>query len=183
MRRHRFTLTAGLIVGASLMLGCEAREVEPPGDTPPAAATDPAAESQLIRLTGCMMPDVRPGRYVLASVATGGVLQGDPEQARSWTTKDETAWTDQERAIAASTYLLIPAEEDQDLSQFENQRVTVRGMLAAEAPGRTAGAEPTTGESTEAARSTTASRVEANAPPALRGLHVEEVSKVADSCR
>jgi len=183
VRQHRYVLTAGLAMAAIVMLGCEAREVEAPGDTPPAAATDPAAERQLIRLTGCVRPDAQPGRYVLASVATGGIAQGEDEgeQARSWTTEDETTWTDQERAMAASTYQLIPAE-DQDLSEFEDQRVMVRGMLAADVPGQTAGAEATTGRGTEVASSDTASKVEAEAPPPLRGLHVEEISKVADSC-
>ena len=181
MRQQRNVLTVGLAMVTSVMLGCEAREVEAPGDVPPAVATDPSAESQLIRLTGCLRPEGQPGRFVLASVATSGIMDGEAEQARSWTTEDETTWTDQQRAMAASTYLLLPAD-DQDLSEFQDQRVTVRGMLAAESPGGTAGAAATTGESTEVARDATTSKVEAEAPPALRALHVEEISKVADSC-
>jgi len=179
--RHRFTLMVGLAAAGGLLLGCEAREVEAPGDVPAATATDPAARGQIITLTGCVMPDARPGQYVLASVATAGVLDGETGQARSWTTDDETTWTDQQRAMAASSYLMLPAD-GQDLSEFENQRVTVRGILAPQVPSRTAGTEGTAGESTEVARSPTASKVEAEAPP-LPGLHVEEVSTVADSCR
>jgi len=181
VERHRFTLMVGLAAAGGLLLGCEAREVEAPGEVPAATATDPAARGQIITLTGCVMPDARPGQYVLASVATAGVLDGETEQARSWTTDDETTWTDQQRAMAASSYLMLPAD-GQDLSQFENQRVTVRGILAPQVPSRTAGTEGTAGESTEVARSRTASKVEAEAPP-LPGLHVEEVSTVADSCR
>lgn len=185
MRRHRFTLMVGLAAAGGLLLGCEAREVEAPGDVPAATATDPAARGQIITLTGCVMPDARPGQYVLASVATAGVLDGETDgetgRARSWTTDDETTWTDQQRAMAASSYLMLPAD-GQDLSEFEHQRVTVRGILAPQVPSRTAGTEGTAGESTEVARSPTASKVEAEAPP-LPGLHVEEVSTVADNCR
>jgi hypothetical protein len=188
VKRHRYARTAGLLAAAGLMLGCEARDVEPPGDVPAATATDPAARGQLIRLTGCVKPDAQPGRYVLASVATAGVIDGgddqagsEGDQARSWTTEDDTAFTDQGRAMAASTYLLLPADE-QDLSRFENQRVTVRGMLAPQVPSRTDGAAATTGESEEVAQSETASKVEAGEPPPLPGLHVEEISQVADSC-
>jgi hypothetical protein len=180
---------AGLVAAMALVLGCEAREVQPPGDVPPGAATDPAAERQLIRLTGCLRPDAQPGRFVLASVATAGTTGGgEAEQARSWTAEDETTFADQERAIANSTYQLIPAD-DQNLAEFVNMRVTVRGLLAPDVPsaaGATAtageGDTPSTGASKEVASSTTASKVQAQAPPPLRGLHVEEISKVADSC-
>ena len=82
------------------------------GDQPPSVQTDPVAERGFIRLTGCVKPDATPGRFVLASVATAGVMDagGQPGKERSWTAEDDT----QARgtSMATSTYQLIPSGDE-----------------------------------------------------------------------
>jgi hypothetical protein len=177
---------AAALTAASLGLACgEGRQpgTQTPGEQPPSVQTDPVAERGFIRLTGCVKPDATPGRYVLASVATAGVLSTDEqgEDARSWTAEGETTTAAQGSAMATSTYQLIP-DDDENLARYENQRVMVRGRLAAEVPQGTGGTAGTTGETgTEIQRDATGSTVAADAPP-LRGLHVESVNGIADTC-
>lgn len=184
--RHRWSsaLTA-TFAAAALAAGCgEGRQPagEQVGERTPSVQTDPIAERGFIRLTGCVKPDATPGQYVLASVATSGVLDGDgdrqQEDERSWTAEDKGDAGAQGAAIASSTYQLIPGEDD-DLSQYENTRVTVRGRLAAERPAGTSGTDEPGGR--ELDRDAAGSKVVADAPP-LRGFHVESVDPVADSC-
>lgn len=181
-RSDRIALAAG-IAAAWLAVGCgEGRQADRQarGDEPPSVQTDPVAERGFIRLTGCVRPDATPGRYVLSSVATAGVTGAEAEdaQARSWTAEDDTP-AGARAAGAAASYQLIPGDDD-DLARYENQRVTVRGRVAADRPEGTAGTTP--GEAArEVDRDATGSKVAADAPP-LPGFHVESVDKVADSC-
>ena len=136
-RSDRIALAAG-IAAAWLTLGCgEGRQPDRQarGDEPPSVQTDPVAERAFIRLTGCVRPDATPGRYVLSSVATAGVTDAEAEdaQARSWTAEDDTPADARATTMAAASYQLIPGD-DGDLSRYENQRVTVRGRMAADAP-------------------------------------------------
>ena len=185
MHQRWSSALAATLAAATLAVGCgEGRQPagEQVGERTPSVQTDPIAERGFIRLTGCVKPDATPGRYVLASVATSGVLdpEGDEqrENERSWTAEDEGNATAQGPAMASSTYQLIPGEDD-DLSQYENKRVTVRGRLAAERPAGTSGSDEPGG--TELDRDATGSKVVADAP-SLRGFHVESVDPVADSC-
>jgi hypothetical protein len=72
------------------------------------------------------------------------------------------------------------------MAQYENQRVAVRGRLAADVPVATTGtaagdAGQAPPEGTVVESSETSAKVQGSAPP-LRGFHVESVRKVADSC-
>jgi hypothetical protein len=187
-RSARFMVAAS--VAASLLgLGCGGgregtRESQPRGDEPPSVASDPSAERQTIRLTGCVKPDATPGKFVLASVATAGVsdIDGESEKPRSWAAEGKETTSSQGAAMAASTYQLLPADEDEgeNLAEYQNKRVTVRGRLAADTPTGTSGtAQP--GTEPRAQTDATGAKVTAQASP-LRGVYVESITKVSDSC-
>jgi hypothetical protein len=183
---HSIPLTLGAgLVAASLAIACgEGRQAPATrGEEPPSVQTDPVAERGFIRLTGCVKPDATPGRFVLASVATAGVLNTEEQrdQERSWTAEDDTPTEAQGTTMATSTYQLIPSD-DEDLAEYENQRVTVRGRIAAETPtGTTGGAGSQGGAGSDVQTDAAGAKVTADAPP-LRGLHVESIDKVADTC-
>jgi hypothetical protein len=189
-RGIRLWLAAAFAAALGFTVGCEARDTEVREDVPPAAATDPSAERQFIRLAGCVKPDADPGKFVLAGVSTAGVIGGaagdEKQQARSWTTDDEASISGQASAIAASSYQLI-VPEGEDMSEFANKRVIVTGILAHETPVGTSGRADAddaaaASPSREAQRDTSSSKVTADSAPSLRGLHVESVNRVADSC-
>jgi hypothetical protein len=185
----RLTMAVG--VAASLLtLGCgggreATRESQPRADEPPSVASDPSAERRTIRLTGCVKPDATPGRFVLASVATAGVseISEDREKPRSWAAEGKETTNSQGAAMAASTYQLLPGEdgEDESLAQYKNKRVTVSGRLAAETPTGTSGTAQSTEAEGRAQTDATGAKVTAEAPP-LRGVYVESITKVSDSC-
>jgi hypothetical protein len=178
-------------------LGCGGGREDTPqarATEPPSVATDPAAERQFIRLTGCVKPDATPGQFVLTSVATAGTVDepaAKDEKPRSWAAEEKSTTQGQGTAIAGSTYQLIAPEneEPEDFAAYQNKRVTVKGRLAPDTPVGTTGksAEPGRGTTrtdkagTEVQRDATGSKVTADAPPA-RGLYVESITKVSDTC-
>jgi hypothetical protein len=169
--------------------------------TPPQAVTSASAERQIVTLTGCLKRDVQPGTYALISVATAGVLDdgsASQQQRRRDMKKPDTRTQngppegpDTPGSVASlasgSSYRLIPSEDEQrqDMAKYENQRVAVRGRIAAEAPVGTAGnagnagATPSDGKVVDS--SATHATV-AGSAPTLRGFYVESVRKVGDSC-
>ena len=175
------SLSASLVT-AACGGGREAtRESQPRADEPPSVASDPSAERHEIRLTGCVKPDATPGRFVLATAATDvGDTERQGEKPRSWAAEGDATASSQGAAIASSTYQLLPSDEDEDLAQYQNKRVTVRGRLAAETPIGTSGTDQSEG-GTRAQTDATGAKVTAQAPP-LRGLYVGSISKVSDSC-
>jgi hypothetical protein len=130
-------------------------------------------------------PDATPGRFVLASVATAGVTDAEEEQEkpRSWAAEGKETATSQGAVMAASTYQLLPGDEDEadSLARYQNKRVTIRGRLAAETPIGTSGSAQAPGTETRAQTDATGAKVTAQAPP-LRGVYVESITKVSDSC-
>jgi hypothetical protein len=152
-------------------------ESTPETTTSPGVQPDPSAERRFITLTGCLQRGVSPGEYVLASVATAGVT--DPlsttEAQRGAAAPDPEA---QAQLAAASSYRLVPMS-DEDLAEHVDTRVTVRGRLAAEAPSQPMDEAGRAG--TPAGSTPTSATVTAEAP-ALRGLYVESLRKVADDC-
>jgi hypothetical protein len=167
------------------------RESQPRADEPPSVASDPSAERRRIRLTGCVKPDATPGRFVLASVATAGIGdgdEGDGEKPRSWAAEGKETPESQAATIATSTYQLLPGDGDEaeSFAQYRNKRVTVHGRLAAETPTGTAGTAQAPGaagqaQTGQAQTDAAGAKVTAPAPP-LRGVYVEKISKVSDSC-
>jgi hypothetical protein len=176
--------------------------------TPTAGTTSASAERQIITLTGCLKRDVQPGTYALISVATAGVIDdGKSSQAQQQErdTKGQDAATQNGRAPAADTatpdsaaslasgssYRLIPAKDDQrqDMARYENQRVAVRGRLAADTPVGTSGSAGDSGSTGAAASggtvvdSSATNTTVAGSASTLRGLQVESVRKVGDSCQ
>jgi hypothetical protein len=171
---------------------------------PSEGVTSASAERQVITLTGCLKRDVQPGSYVLASVATGGVLD-DKSAAQQERRKDvkrgddrmrpdqpganpDTATPNSQATLAAgSSYQLIAAADDQrqELAKHENQRVAVRGRLAADQPvgtsGKTGANAPDAGGKVVDSSATNATVAGSAAP--LRGFQVESVRKVGDSCQ
>jgi hypothetical protein len=167
--------------------------------TPPQGVTSASAERQIITLTGCLKRDVQPGTYALMSVATAGVLDDDSaaqQQRRQDTqaTGTDTSTPGSAATLAAgSSYRLIAddAAHREEMAKHENKRVVVRGQLAAEGPvGTTGNAGGAAGTGTQGGAtaggtvtdsSPTNATVAGSAPP-LRGLHVESVKKVGESC-
>jgi hypothetical protein len=175
--------------------------------TPPQGVTSASAERQIITLTGCLKRDVQPGTYALMSVATAGVLDDDSaaQQRRQDTqgqrgqvpegqaaTGTDTSTAGSAATLAAgSSYRLVAddAEHREEMAKHENKRVVVRGRLAAEGPvGTTGNAGGAAGTGTQGGAggtvtdsSPTNATVAGSAPP-LRGLHVESVKKVGESC-
>jgi hypothetical protein len=175
---------------ALLITGCgggreATRESQARGDEPPSVASDPSAERQTIRLTGCVKPDATPGKFVLASVATAGVsdVDGQPnrEKPRSWAAEGKETTSSQGTAMATSTYQLLPEDKGENLAEYQNKRVTVRGRLAAETPTGTSGTAQPDGSDARAQTDATGAKVTAQASP-LRGVYVESITKVSDSC-
>jgi hypothetical protein len=202
--RHASAFIVAVALTASSGQACNRGEGHQQGanpardaNTPAAEATSPAAERQIISLTGCLKRGAQPGEYALMSVATGGVLDTSPAQQKrqndvkrgddrmqSSTSREAIESTTPgsiATAAGGSSYRLIPSESDQrkDLAKYENQRVTVRGRLAADVPVGTTGS-PTPG-GTVVDSSATNATVKGSAPP-LRGFQVESVTKVADTC-
>jgi hypothetical protein len=134
-------MTGVALAGALALAGCEPRQM-PEADiaTHPGQQADPAAQGRVVSLTGCLMPGDTPGEYTLASVATAGVLPGtgEPRQDdRSYTVDRDPASPEQQAALVADTsYRVIPADDElrQDLREHLEQRVTLVGRVAAEAP-------------------------------------------------
>ena len=179
-------------------------------NAPPEGVTSAAAERQIITLTGCLKRDVQPGTYALMSVATAGVLDdtSSAQQKRRQDTKEQSGGSQAGRSAAdtdtatpasvatlasGSSYRLIAndAEQRQEIAKHENQRVTVRGRLAAEGPvGTTGDAKGATGAGNQGGAtaggtvtdSSATNATVAGAAPSLRGFHVESVNKVGDSC-
>ena len=179
--------------------------------TPPEGVTSASAERQIITLTGCLKRDVQPGTYALMSVATAGVLddssasqqqqrradrQGQSGQAQGGgaaTATDTSTPASTATLASGSSYRLIADDpsQKQEMAKHENTRVVVRGRLAAEGPvgttGNAGGAAATGAQGGTTAGGTVTDSSATNATvagsaPSLRGLHVESVKKVGESC-
>lgn len=175
---------AALLLGSALTVGaCGGGTNERAGDqqSPTASTADPAAARQTITLTGCLKRGVQPGEFTLASVGTGGVLDPTaPADADERANTAEPGSTPESAGtIRAGTSYRLVADADENLHEYVDKRVAVRGRLAADTPVGTTGDLPEEGVVVES--SPTNATVAADAPP-LRGFHVESVNEVADSC-
>jgi hypothetical protein len=177
--------------------------------TPPEGVTSASAERQIITLTGCLKRDVQPGTYALMSVATAGVLddssasqqqrredkqrQSGQAQGGAATATDTSTPASTATLSSGSSYRLIADDpnQKQEMAKHENTRVVVRGRLAAEGPvgttGSAGGAAATGAQGGATAGGTVTDSSATNATvagsaPSLRGLHVESVKKVGESC-
>ena len=114
-------------------------------------------------------------------MGTGGVLDPTaPADADERANTAEPGSTPESAGtIRAGTSYRLVADADEDLHEYVDKRVAVRGRLAADTPVGTTGDLPEEGVVVES--SPTNATVAADAPP-LRGFHVESVDKVADSC-
>jgi hypothetical protein len=175
---------AALLLGSAITVGaCGGGTAERAEDqqSPTASTADPGAARQTITLTGCLKRGVQPGEFTLASVGTGGVL--DPAAPAAADERADSAapgnTAESAGTIRAGTSYRLVADADEDLHEYVDKRVAVRGRLAADTPVGTTGDLPEEGVVVES--SPTNATVAADAPP-LRGFHVESVNKVADSC-
>jgi hypothetical protein len=176
LKHGRTTSTALAFAGAlALQVACGGgsdRPADLDGATPPGTEAAASAERQVITLTGCLQRGPAPSEFTLASVATAGVIpSGQTGQA---------AGSEESRAAvaAAASYRLL-SMGDEDLAQYDGQRVTVSGRLAPETPeAATPNDNP---KGVEVQKDTTSSTVVAEAPT-LRGFYVESIRKVDDNC-
>jgi hypothetical protein len=143
---------------------------------PPAVRPDPATESQVITLTGCLQRDVAPVEFTLASVATAGII--DPAPVRQEGAAESRLDPGARASVVADSSYRLLAEDDADLVSHVGHRVTVAGRLAAETPHNPPPSQP---RGAEVGRDTTSSTVVADAPE-LRGFHVTSIRKVSDTC-
>jgi hypothetical protein len=145
---------------------------------PAGVRPDPAAERQVITLTGCLQRGISPAEFTLVSVATAGITE--PAQPRRQQGAAAPNPTPESAADvrAASSYRLMSLG-DEDLSEYVGQRVTVSGRLAAESAQSAPAGDEEHGR--QVAADSTSSTVAATAPP-LRGFYVASVRKVDDSC-
>jgi hypothetical protein len=144
--------------------------------------TSASAERQIITLTGCLQRGVQPGVYNLMSVATAGVVgEGGTtgEQPKGGETETSAA-----QLASSSSYQLIASTDEhrQDMAQYENQRVAVRGRLSADVPVGTTGSDQGASAGGKVVDSSATNATVAGSAPPLRGFHVESVRKVGDSC-
>jgi hypothetical protein len=180
--QNRYGWAFALLLGSAVTVGaCGGAERDAGQQSPAATAADPSAARQTITLTGCLKRGVQPGEYTLSAVATGGVLdpaaQADTDDRSS--AAEPGATPESTAALRAGSSYRLVADAGEDLHEYVDKRVAVRGRLAAETPVGTAGTMPEEGVVIES--SPTNATVAADAPP-LRGFHVESVDEVADSC-
>jgi len=188
---QRLTSFAAALAMSSLMLaGCGRSEPTTgsrEANEPPGARADASAERQPITLTGCVRSGTEPGTFILASTATAGVTGGQGETRRELprdvngqerSAQDTSTDTSRAQLAAASSYRLMPSA-DENLGQYENKRVSIRGRLAAESPVGTSGTTPSEGQTVD---SSSTSATVAGSAPQLRGFQVVSVDVVADSC-
>jgi hypothetical protein len=185
------SLAAALAMGSLIAAGCGRSERATTGsreaNEPPGARADASAERQPITLTGCVQRGTAPGTFILASTATAGVTGGGGEARRELprdvngqerSAPDKSTDTSRAQLASASSYRLMPSAND-DLGQYENKRVSVRGRLAAETPVGTSGTTPAEGHTVD---SSATNATVAGSAPQLRGFQVVSVDVVADSC-
>lgn len=196
MIRSTSTMFAAVFAVTTLVAGC-GRQAPAPSQTeqqtqPTGTAADTQYDTAAVTLTGCVQRGAG-NEYVLANVANAGVMpspeapadgnqQGTANeranQARSWTAPDSSTTESTGQMLAASTYRLVPGDED--LSEYVDKRVAIRGRLSPDVATGTSGtAAQQSGQ--QVSSDATGATVAGSAPP-LRGFYVGSVRKVADSC-